>query len=93
MQKLIAILFLLLLGSATLLPCSFWLADAVEQLADNDKGKEVQPEKKEGKEFLTHSVKRFMALALTSPFFKNDSAHGLPKPVLNKPTPPPDVIC
>lgn len=93
MQKLIAILFLLLMCSATLVSGLQAPAGAVEQLADSDKGKEAPPEKKETKEFLSHTAKRWIAVALTGRFNAKDIAYGLPKPALSKPTPPPDVIC
>ena len=93
MQKLIAILFFLLLGSVTLLPGIYLQTDAVEQLADNDKGKEAQPEKKEVKEYLSHCIKRITTVALARTFHASDIDHWLPKPLLPKSTPPPNVIC
>ena len=91
MRKLIAILFVLLLGSTTFTQ-GVHTPLAVEQLADSDKGKEAKDVKKEGKEFLTlypknshHSV-----LAVSYPHWLN---FLLPQPLLRKPTPPPDVIC
>lgn len=92
MQKLIAILFFLLLCSTTLLQGTPLLSNAVEQLADSDKGKEAPSEKKEGKEFLAGCIKK--AHLLTSIIAYTGYVNYWPlQPVLRKPTPPPDVIC
>ena len=91
MQKLIAILFILLLGSATFtqgVPAPF----AVEQLADSDKGKEIKDDKKEGKEFITHYPKSIHAKVIAVSYSEG-SNFLLPQPLLRKPTPPPNVIC
>lgn len=93
MQKLIAILFVLLLCSTTVMQAAYLPVAAVEQLADSDKSKEVKPEKKEGKEFLTACVKKMHTIQVTILYYCNHLCYGLPQPVPNITTPPPDVIC
>lgn len=93
MQKLIAILFVFLLCSTTLMQGLHLPVDAVEQMADSDKGKDAQPEKKEGKEFLAGYPKRTQAVAPVIYYYTHHISYWLPQPVLSKPTPPPDVVC
>ena len=93
MQKLIAILFVLLLCSTTLLQGCHLPVNTVEQVADGDKGKEAKPEKKEGKEILAGCAKKMQTLPTAIPFCCNHTCNWPPQPVLSKPTPPPDVIC
>ena len=93
MHKLIAILFLMLLGSITLVQGMQLRVDVVEQLADNDKGKDAQPDKKDGKEYEASATKKQQELTPALQHYISLLFFWLPRPALKKPTPPPNCIC
>lgn len=88
-----AILLCLLLGTTLVVPCNNLPAERVENGADSDKGKEVQLEKKDTKEFLALGTKNGVAASQAVGYPAGTNPYSLPQPTFQILKPPPDVIC
>lgn len=100
MKKVIAILLLFLVASQLVtagMKDAAWQQELLlefEEKTDGDKaGKDIKPEKKEGKECLTHTHFLQDNTLVLVRCYSVDAFYFVPFPLFEKSTPPPDTTC